>query len=335
MSYNKIRICILLFFILINLVKADDLVSNVSIIINGTNIDLNQNLTINLSAGETIPIEVHYTGKKDIFERVKIRASMDIFSEVISNYITTMIQKDLNSYAILPLDLPNNIPTNNYILQIKFYSKDESQTINLNIHIDGADPLLINITSPLNNSIIYKKNLDLTVESNRDAICSYNIRKTFEPQEEDIFKNMSVVSIKNHYEPIQNLNNSYNESYYLFIDCVDVQNVHGIYKNNFHVNLSEPTITLNSPENAYSTKSNKIIFRYNTKDELSNIANCSLLIDNQIKETNSNITQDTENQFSLNLNPSDYIWKVICTNMNGVERSSESRELTIKTKKYT
>lgn len=74
-----------------------------------------------------------------------------------------------------------------------------------------------------------------------------------------------------------------------------------------------PVVTQVSPADDYSETSSSVIdFKYNVTD-LSNIKNCSLIIDNIINDTQTNPAKDGTNTFSFFLNDGDYWWEINCT----------------------
>jgi hypothetical protein len=59
------------------------------------------------------------------------------------------------------------------------------------------------------------------------------------------------------------------------------------------------------------------------------IANCSLIIDGSIDQTNSIITEDTSQSFTKTLSNADYTWSINCTDYVGYTNSSSIRNLTV------
>ena len=88
------------------------------------------------------------------------------------------------------------------------------------------------------------------------------------------------------------------------------------------------TISLISPADAYSTTSTSVTFYYNVTD-VSSIANCSLLLNNAIAETDTSITVNITQTFTRTLTAGSYTWGVNCTDDSGNINNSNSRSLTI------
>jgi hypothetical protein len=82
---------------------------------------------------------------------------------------------------------------------------------------------------------------------------------------------------------------------------------------NITVDRNPPAINLESPQNdTWSLKD--VIFYYNVSDETLTVANCSLIIDNKINQTNKTITEDASLNFTAyNLTDGTYNWNINCT----------------------
>ncbi len=98
------------------------------------------------------------------------------------------------------------------------------------------------------------------------------------------------------------------------------------------IDQTAPIVNLVSPANNNISTINSITFYYNASDSLSAIANCSLIINNSINQTNSSITEDIKLNFTLNSLPNgDYMWSVNCTDNSGNQNTGDvaARKLTI------
>jgi hypothetical protein len=81
----------------------------------------------------------------------------------------------------------------------------------------------------------------------------------------------------------------------------------------FYYDLYAPTINLILPENlSTNTTSNTIDFTYNVSD-LTNITQCSLIINNSINQSSQNITRNSTMVFTTFLTNSYYSWRINCT----------------------
>ena len=86
-----------------------------------------------------------------------------------------------------------------------------------------------------------------------------------------------------------------------------------------------PNITLTSPANNSWSNSSTNIFRYNVTDAVSNISNCSLILNRIINQTNSSITKGAMLNFTISgMNSGNYNWSVNCTDTTANTGSSET-----------
>jgi len=93
--------------------------------------------------------------------------------------------------------------------------------------------------------------------------------------------------------------------------------------------ISPPLINLISPPDGNTSETGNVIFKYNVTDN-SNIANCSLIFNETINETNTSITKNIEQNFTkTNLPDGIYNWSVNCTDVNGNQNTSEFRILNV------
>jgi hypothetical protein len=97
----------------------------------------------------------------------------------------------------------------------------------------------------------------------------------------------------------------------------------------FYYDLYSPNITLWFPENNHvNTTSNTFNFIYSISD-ISNITNCSLIINNSINSSSTSINKSANNTLTAYLPNSYYSWAVNCTDAAGRVGSSETRYLTL------
>ena len=75
-----------------------------------------------------------------------------------------------------------------------------------------------------------------------------------------------------------------------------------------------PAINLIAPaNNSIETLSNFIAFVYNVTDATSSIQNCSLFVDNELKQTDFTVSENIEQSFEQFLVNGDYEWNITCT----------------------
>jgi len=96
------------------------------------------------------------------------------------------------------------------------------------------------------------------------------------------------------------------------------------------VDTTGPVITLISPEDdALIDDTNFVTFTANAYDELSSVNYCELIVNGSVEETNTEITDNINFNFSTFLNNNYYEWNVRCYDDLGNDETSESRYLTV------
>ncbi len=97
-----------------------------------------------------------------------------------------------------------------------------------------------------------------------------------------------------------------------------------------HVNdTTPPNVTLQFPANASIVGIATVTFQYLVQDA-SAIANCSLLIGGTINQTDTNVTRNVTQTFSIYLPDGNYTWSVQCADSYANIRRSEERNLTVR-----
>lgn len=91
-----------------------------------------------------------------------------------------------------------------------------------------------------------------------------------------------------------------------------------------------PVILLISPADGHSTSPSEIIFKYKVYHS-ENISNCSLIINNNVVNTDSNISLGETTDFSKSMSAGDYQWKVYCVDTNDLGTYSPTYNLKITT----
>ncbi len=92
---------------------------------------------------------------------------------------------------------------------------------------------------------------------------------------------------------------------------------------------SAPLINLTSPSDDAGDSDGNVTFSYNVSDD-NDVTNCSLIIDNEINQTNSSVIKNvTMNITSNNLPVGIYVWSINCTDEANNVGSSEERSLSV------
>ncbi|MBN1502354.1 hypothetical protein JW930_02320 [Candidatus Woesearchaeota archaeon] len=95
------------------------------------------------------------------------------------------------------------------------------------------------------------------------------------------------------------------------------------------IDLKEPTINLESPDNEDTwTTSNVVEFYYNVSDA-SQYLNCSLLINGTVNDTSYNVEPYLSQNFVMYLRNGKYTWAINCSDQLGRVNISETRNLTV------
>lgn len=79
---------------------------------------------------------------------------------------------------------------------------------------------------------------------------------------------------------------------------------------------TSPNVTLINPADETSQTSTTVNFRFNVTDANS-ITNCSLIIDDDVEETETSITKDTTETITISLDEDTYYWKIGCYDIVG------------------
>ncbi len=88
--------------------------------------------------------------------------------------------------------------------------------------------------------------------------------------------------------------------------------IHG----NFIIDNTAPSILLISPPNQFSSSENSHTFIFNVTDT-NNVANCSLIVNDALITTLTNITKNNSNTIHSSLPLGTNTWKIICTDLAG------------------
>ncbi|MFH1592375.1 MAG: hypothetical protein ABIB47_03335 [Candidatus Woesearchaeota archaeon] len=91
-----------------------------------------------------------------------------------------------------------------------------------------------------------------------------------------------------------------------------------------------PFIKLANPFNNTIDLDGNITFSYNVTNSTYQVANCSLIFNGMVNQTDSNITESVNQYFYLNdLTNNDYNWSINCFHVGGNESNSETRDLEV------
>jgi len=88
-----------------------------------------------------------------------------------------------------------------------------------------------------------------------------------------------------------------------------------------------PVVTLLSPDNNTATNSPTVTFVYNVSDASDGITQCKLIINDVVEETDSSITENINQSFSVFLVNTTYNWSINCTDDHIITPQTGSSEI--------
>ncbi len=299
------------------------------------------NITI-LKTGPTImlktPLNNTYTrlANYSFFFNVSSRFA-DVYSCIIN----------LNGTNNESLYQPSEIKTNNitvYNLQEKKYAWyltciDSLSNINVsetrNLRIDRTGPITI-IDRPTTNenisSTTYYVNATVTdagIGGNRTL---FEYRKT----NQGIWNYICITNITNSRAicPWNTAGLEDDFNYELRARSNDTLGNNGTYDINTNITVDNngPTISLISPNDGSTDGDGTIFFQFSVNDMIAGIKNCSLIINNTVNQTITNVPENQVITFNVtNLNSSIYFWNVTCFDNYVVRHAntSETRQFTV------
>jgi len=150
--------------------------------------------------------------------------------------------------------------------------------------------------------------------ANCSLIFNGNLNKTTDNPTEDTKLNFTLTGIEN-------------GDYTWQVNCTDnASNSAGSAIRNLTIGVDEtaPTVTLVSPDNNSIYNSENVLFEYSVFDYASDIANCSLIIDGDLNQTNTSITESTSQYFALAMPDGTYEWSINCTDTSTVPNTGVS-----------
>ena len=134
--------------------------------------------------------------------------------------------------------------------------------------------------------------------------------------------------INSNYTFTKNLTNLNDGLYQWYIyACDDDSNCQSSGSRNFYLDRAYPIVNSISPADSSTSTSASVTFEYNVSD--TDIANCSLIIDNSVDQTDTSVTENTTESFTKSMSNGDYTWSINCTDYVGYTNSSASRSLTV------
>ncbi|MBW2999136.1 hypothetical protein KY339_00560, partial [Candidatus Woesearchaeota archaeon] len=194
--------------------------------------------------------------------------------------------------------------------------------------IADTEPPSINLVSPGNNTFDIDGNLSFVYQANNSGSgiqnCSLYINNVL---------NQTDYTVEEGINQNFTLDNATDGIYAWNITCFDNSSN---FKSNssetriVKVDTSEPVVNLESPlNNTLENSSSTVIFEYNVSDAMTNISNCSLILNGLNNATNNSVIENTTQNFTITLPNAQYNWSIKCYDSNGFLGYSLTFNLTI------
>jgi hypothetical protein len=185
---------------------------------------------------------------------------------------------------------------------------------------DNSGPL-ITLNIPETNSFVLMSNVLFNytpIDANTISNCTLytNATGTFSPNQ----TNFTIANTLPNY-----LSMNLNDGYYLWnILCFDQVGNYKFSNNNFtlKIDTTPPNVTILNPQNnTYENNTNNVLFYGNATDVMTGVDNCSLIINNTVRQTKS-VTEGIVFNFTEFVSNGNYVWNINCTDSNGFIGSS-------------
>ncbi|MEM4245015.1 MAG: DUF2341 domain-containing protein, partial [Candidatus Nanoarchaeia archaeon] len=256
------------------------------------------------AASETVKFKIQRNGttiKFYIDDLLKETSTLSVTPVNLSIAIGTYA-----GYSFLNISM-DNIRIYNYVSDEEptyTMGEEQTQTKNLITTSEGAMPFYINYGEPQTSNP-----QNITLKKDESILVMWQINATG--------------SVSATYEFYSYGNSTSEDSVGTLTDKINIT-ITGL------ADTTPPTINLEEPtNNAYNDTTNMIDFTYNVSDDGA-LANCSLIINDEINMTDTTMTKDTAGQnFTLNLNNGEYNWSINCTDNSNNIGASETRNITI------
>lgn len=190
--------------------------------------------------------------------------------------------------------------------------------------------ILTSLNSPANNSYTNKayNEFNCSQETSANAILNNVTFKIWNSTSLERNETKTVYGVTNstlfNYTFLRNDNYSWN--------CLSFNNASANVSADANYTLIydsiKPIITLLNPNtnSSYTSNSQSITFEFNVSES---VANCSLIINDNVNSTNTSITNLTYSTFVKSYTPGNYNWSINCTDNSNNINNTESRNFTI------
>ncbi len=273
-----------------------------------------------------LPDNEHSTNSENItlyytpFDESDIANCSLIFDGAINITNSSVMNMEVNNFTV------NNLDNGSHTWKVKCFDNNSFQgsSSTRTIYVDKDNPSIV-LISPIDNSNKSNSTINFryipTDNLNKDMTCNLSINNIV--KDTSIISNGSTSDIL-----ISNVSDNVN---YWNVTCQDEAGNINVSPT-WTINVSAPPIvTLYTPANESYYGTNDITFVY-TPYDLSNIANCTLIIDDSINMTNITVDNNTENSFSVNnVEQGTHTYLINCSDEYGYDGMSEQRTFYIDT----
>ncbi|MFA6073371.1 MAG: DUF2341 domain-containing protein [Candidatus Woesearchaeota archaeon] len=238
-----------------------------------------------------------------------------------TNLSGSMLNTTLNSSNEIYSFIINNLSAGNYMY--KWYSEDEVGNKNETLTFE----YIINQSSSEINLTFNSTEGNMSI--NEDSYVNMTAQ-LINPIYGQVLLYLDQIEISEGVSQVTNITYFEDPGFYeITAEYVETQNYSAINKT-YYIEVNDttpPLINLIRPNNNGRTSSGESILQYNVSDK-SNIANCSLYINEIYNQTVTSVTRDETQLFTAMLEDGDYTWKVTCFDLSGNQNTSLTRNMT-------
>ncbi len=295
---------------------------------NNTNISLTRNFTIQAAPSVSLvsPINGHWnnTGDTNFIYYVTDNNGIANCSLIINNEFNQTNQTRITNNDNNTISL-NNMPEGTYNWSVNCTDLDGNTANSLEriLYIDTTQPS-ITINSPNEGNISETSfvEFNFTVEDNMAStlLCDLTINGSI--------NNTSPIVVQNNIPKTYNVSGFTDGLFYWNITCEDnASNINTSLTRNFTI-AESPTILLGNPENNTWLNNNTVSFFFTPSDNSGQIENCTLILDNQVNQSNLTILAGQENNITIyDLADGKYSWTINCSDPSGNSNENKSQKL--------
>ncbi len=196
---------------------------------------------------------------------------------------------------------------------------NSTNSSSITIFIDYTKPM-INLSVPLDNfnTSTDSVGFNWTVWDNLDPILDCNLTIDNETN----LSNINVFNLMSTFQTVENIGDG---AHLWNVTCWDnASNINTSETRKFTIDTTPPVINLGNPSNETYFGTTNVTFFFTPSEGLTDIVNCSIILDDEINKTKTLILNNKENNISVDLiGEGEHNWTVNCTDLvNNVGTSS-------------